>query len=72
MPIKIGDKLINQGDSWGNPHGRYGATRTVAKVHKNGNFLFEGDKQQYRPSSDGLYAHATDREADIRGIFGDC
>ena len=37
----------------------YGPTRKVSKVYKNGNFTIGDDRQQYRPSSDGVTAMAT-------------
>ena len=61
--VKVGAELIEVRSGW---HGAvYGPTQKIAKVYKNGNFVVEGDDQQWRPWSDravktgGLRSSAT-------------
>ena len=46
-PFKVGDEVVLISGSWG----RYiSGEGKVSKVYKNGNFVLEGDNQQYRPN----------------------
>ena len=62
----VGAEVVERSSSWG-PVWRYGAVRKIGKVHKNGNFVLEGESQQWRPLSDyavktsdrGFYSSST-------------